>query len=321
MYMLTWPGVQTIYGDLFIKDEMTLNPYWQLHLNSGMGLHRNRIKDELGLSSLRIFYPHLDIIQDRILPRLDLSILRKTNHWKYTVGANMAVRAPSVSEAYGFYLFNSFDKFDYIGNPYLKNEKAYALKMDIKFNTSKFVAAINLHHFYFQDYIIGIPQRNLSTMTIGAAGVKKYEQINYAQIFNSEASINYSPVQWLSWNGKLSYRRGWGAQTPALPLIQPFSYSSTVSYNQNNTRLSISMQGAAKQKFINEDYGEHALKGYFTMDVKAAQQLSVHKTNMLLNAGVENIFDRNYTTFADWNRIPRMGRNFFINCMVYLNNN
>ena len=35
--------------------------------------------------------------------------------------------------------------------------------------------------------------------------------------------------------------------------------------------------------------------------------------NAYLKAGVENLFDTSYSTYANWNNIPRMGRNFFVN--------
>ncbi|WP_445711385.1 hypothetical protein [Flavobacterium sp.] len=34
-----------------------------------------------------------------------------------------------------------------------------------------------------------------------------------------------------------------------------------------------------------------------------------------LKMGIENILDSEYTTFADWNTIPRMGRNGFANVL------
>ena len=30
-----------------------------------------------------------------------------------------------VSEAYGYYIYNSFDRYDYVGNPDLPNEVSY----------------------------------------------------------------------------------------------------------------------------------------------------------------------------------------------------
>jgi iron complex outermembrane receptor protein len=32
-----------------------------------------------------------------------------------------------------------------------------------------------------------------------------------------------------------------------------------------------------------------------------------------LKVGIENIFDSYYSTFSDWNNIPRKGRNVFLN--------
>ena len=41
-----------------------------------------------------------------------------------------------------------------------------------------------------------------------------------------------------------------------------------------------------------------------------------HKT--VLKYGIENILDTTYSTYADWNNIPRQGRNFFVNLSYIL---
>ncbi|MEZ4890955.1 MAG: hypothetical protein R2779_10535 [Crocinitomicaceae bacterium] len=45
-------------------------------------------------------------------------------------------------------------------------------------------------------------------MTIGANGVKVYEQLNYAHLFNGNLNIEYRFVDHWKWNNKLSIRKG-----------------------------------------------------------------------------------------------------------------
>ena len=39
---------------------------------------------------------------------------------------------------------------------------------------------------------------------------------------------------------------------------------------------------------------------------------------LTLRAGVENLFDKRYTTYADWCDIPQKGRNIYVNLSVQL---
>ncbi len=48
-------------------------------------------------------------------------------------------------------------------------------------------------------------------------------------------------------------------------------------------------------------------------NVNAGYQSSFSAVKVLTKIGVENIFDRLYTTYADWNKIPHPGRNFYLN--------
>ena len=75
----------------------------------------------------------------------------------------------------------------------------------------------------------------------------------------------------------------------------------------------ISVNGAAKQNKFNADFGEQELPAYWVANLSVANRFKLGKQSLLLKMGAENLFDKNYTTFSDWNRLPRMGRNFYLN--------
>ncbi|MDO1499171.1 hypothetical protein Q2T40_02410 [Winogradskyella maritima] len=122
-------------------------------------------------------------------------------------GVSYGDRAPSVSEAFGFYLFNSFDNHDYIGDPNLKNEGALELKSKISlpFKNGKIGAEGNF--FHTQNYILGEIDPTLSTMTIGADGVKIYRNLEYANLFNVSINGVWDMSKNLKYNGLVSYHR------------------------------------------------------------------------------------------------------------------
>lgn len=316
MFMLTWPGVHTNYGDLYGDIAILRYDDIKIAINAGIGVHHNRIYDDFGYKSLAIFYPQFNPDKVRVLPRAAINFTYKKYNkafWEYTAGINYGERAPSVSEGYGFYLFNSFDKFDYIGNPLLKNEKSASFATSAAFIHSKLTVRLSANYFFIKDYIIGRKDSILSAMTIGANGVKVYEQLNYAHLFNGNLNIEYRFVDHWKWNNKLSIRRGVGEQSINLPMIQPFTYSSALECNYGGFSSQLEVAGAAKQYFASKEFGESAVPAYAVLNFSAAYKLEIKRHTLAFKAGVENILDSYYTTFADWNRIPRMGRNFYLN--------
>ena len=81
----------------------------------------------------------------------------------------------------------------------------------------------------------------------------------------------------------------------------------------------IAMNGAAEQVNFNPSYGEDRTKGYTIFSVSLGKTLSISDNSLYLKTGVENIFDTNYSTYADWKNIPRMGRNIFLTCSYTIN--
>ena len=44
----------------------------------------------------------------------------------------------------------------------------------------------------------------------------------------------------------------------------------------------------------------------------------MHNVQCTLRAGIENLLDKRYTSYADWCDIPQKGRNFYMNLSVEL---
>ncbi len=47
--------------------------------------------------------------------------------------------------------------------------------------------------------------------------------------------------------------------------------------------------------------------------IAANYQLSIFNSQLALRFGIENLFDKRYTTYADWCDIPQKGRNIYMN--------
>ena len=231
----------------------------------------------------------------------------------YHFGLAYSERAPSVSEGYGFYLFNSFDGFDNIGNPNLKNETAFEGNFSIGLKKEKFSIKANASYFHFYDYIIAQSDFSLSPMTIGANGVRVYSALNSATIFNSSLSFEYFVNPFFTWNLQTTYAIGKTNDNENLPFISPFSYISSLRFKKNKFTSEIQLIGNATQSNFNPEFGEDQTPNFAILNINAGYQFKFGTTKLMLKAGIENVFDKNYSTYADWNNIPRMGRNFYVN--------
>lgn len=312
MFMLTWPGVHTLYNGLFLEDKLSVNEHWNTLITLGTALHYNDIKSDFGYESLKIFYPETQRNKTRWLKNGAIKMNYEQQRWQLSLGTGYGERAPSVSEGYGFYLFNSSDKFDYIGNPDMVNEKSLEFNASASFTAPIFFIKAQADYFRIFNYIIGINHPDYIPMTIGANGIKIYGQLPTATIFNASLLLGGQIAGGLQWSGKMVYREG-SSGSLNLPQIQPFSYGANLKYQYQHNIAEIGMDGALAQTKYSPGFGETPAGAYTIFNLAASRQFDFSRQKLVLKAGVENLFDRYYSTFADWNRVPRMGRNVFVN--------
>lgn len=313
MFMLTWPDVNTFFQGIYLEDAFKINENATLKILGSLGFHKNKVESEFGLNSLQIFYPEMKAEKNRLLKSLATNYEFNKNNWELGVGLGYGERAPSVSEGYGFYLFNSYEKYDYIGNPNLENEKSLEANAFFGFKNQKLSAKISSSYFHISNYIIGKKISGLTPMTIGANGVKVYDALDYASIFNVDLTTEIQILENLKWNAKLGYNRGKDDNGMNLPFMSPFSYKSSLEWEKNKLSTSISIIGNSKYKNFAGIYGETETPSYTIFNASIGYRFVFDKNKILTKIGVENAFDKYYTTYSDWNKIPRLGRNFYFN--------
>lgn len=318
MFMLTWPDVRTLNTGFFAEDVIDLKK-GSLELTTRLAAQNFNVADEFGLNSLRIFYPEMEQRQTRFLKSVSARYHRRFKTVNLSGGLSYGDRAPSVSEGFGFYLFNSFDNHDYIGDPDLKNEKAIEASAKLSLPLEKITLGLEGNYFHTMDYIIGEVNPDLSVMTIGADGVKVYRNLEHANLYNLSLDANYKITPALTYTGLLSYHRGTNQDGRNLPFISPLTYNSMLQYTQGKFSGTLSMRGAADQVNFNPEFGEDRTEAYTVFSLSLGKTFSISDDDIYVKAGVENIFDEFYSTYTDWNNIPRMGRNFYMTVSYTLN--
>lgn len=318
MFMYTWPDIRTLYSGIYVEDNWTLNCHSNIKFTTTLGIHNNRVASDFGLQSLQIFHPEMSDTKTRFLKSFSANFMSEKENIQYGFGMGYGERAPSVSEGYGFYLFNSFDNFDYIGNPDLKNEQSLEANAFLGFKNKRMQAKFTTAYFHISNFIIGIPDATMAPMTIGANGIKRYTAFDYATIWSNDLNLNYTIHDNWEWKGQLGYNLGRDNNNDGLPFMSPLRYMSSISFQQRKFNAEIMLRGNTTQTEYNPFYGEDKTKDFAILNFNLGYKWQLEKTKIMLNSGVENILDTHYSTYTDWNNLPRMGRNLFVNVLFQL---
>ena len=313
MYMLTWPDVGTFNTGLALTDDIALAPQHHIRLSVKGAWQHRRINSDEGFDALGIYFPGMEQAEARLTGRLAVSYAYVSGNWKLALGTGYGTRTPTVTESYGYFLNNTFDRYDYIGNPNLKNEGAVEANVSLTWNTRKLTVKGETDAFFFHDYIIGRPDTRLSAMTLGAAGVKIYQNLSYAQIVNASFTADYKPVKWLEWSNRIAYGYGRESRGERLPLIAPLSYQGSIRVRWSNLDAEGGVRMASRNSRCGKDYGETPTSGYAVWHLNVGGHFNIGEVGTNLHLGVENLFDRHYSTYSDWNHIPQKGRNVYVN--------
>ncbi|MDR2086175.1 MAG: hypothetical protein LBP72_03260 [Dysgonamonadaceae bacterium] len=334
MFMLTWGDVRTFNSGLALSNETSIDRHNTVRISAKASLQRSGMHDKAGFKMLQTYYPGLNpyagrflwkqpntvlwdlsgryFAVDRFLWNVSGKYLYKKESWELSGGGGYGSRAPSVSEAYGYFLYNTFDGYDYLGNPGLTNEESLEGNASLTWRNHSLHVKLDGSLFYFTAYIIGKPDDRLHHMTAGATGVKVYQNLPHATIFNTSLTLKYRFLQYFQWRNRLSYAIGRDDKNAPLPLISPFGGETALHFSAYHFTAETSLHGATPQTDFSPEYGEDRTPGYVIANLSAGYEWRVKDVILHLKSGIENLFDKNYSTASDWNNIPRKGRNVFV---------
>jgi iron complex outermembrane receptor protein len=313
MFMLTWPDSRRNVVGFFARDEWTLNDKSALNFNARLEYASSVITNDFGRRQMEVFNYKLDKPNERFLKNFSADYNHQLSSKFYTsFSFGFAERLPTVSEWYGFYLFNAFDGYDYIGNPNLNPEQSIQGELTLGYKTSDAQVSFTAFNNYIKDYIIGAIKPDYQVMTIGARGVKEYQQLEHADLRGFELNINAKIGDHLHWISNARYTYGRDYAGGALPLVSPFKILSSVKYSFKTFGFQLENDWAASQSRVSRIMGEQVTPAFTVWNIRSSYQHKLKKNNVEVNAGIENLFNRFYHEHLDWGQIPRPGRNFYV---------
>lgn len=318
MFMYTWPDVGTLQSSLYLKDSYALNDNTQLEANLRLAYQSAYIKSDVGYNSLAIIYPNFDRRKNYGLYSFSFGINHQKNQIEQQLSIGSGSRAPNVSEAYGYFLFNSSENFDYIGNPNLDTENSFNLNYNINMEIGQNILRFEQSYFYTEDYIIGQIAPDLTAMTIGAQGVKVYQNIDYTNIYNANISLRTPIGKRLEITNKATYALARDNQGENLPWIAPLTLESDLNLKMNSWGISLNQSYNFEQKNHGATYGGTPTEAYYLMDISGYKNFDFQGNYLKINLGIENILDKSYSSYSSWNNLQEPGRNLFINLNLFL---
>lgn len=319
MYMVTWPDVGTFNTGIALSDNIALPHNQSVSISTKLSWQTQSLNNDEGCHALKVFFPNMTNSYNQTTGRVAASYAWRPSHWSVALGAGWGSRAATVTEAYGYYLNNTFDQYDYIGNPHLKNESAFELNGSAGWTKNGLKLSWEANAFLFSNYIIGQFETRLSPMTVDAEGVKVYGNLPNARIVNTSLSLQYDLLKWLTLNGKASYALGQDNTGDNLPLISPWAYNSIIDFHLKSWAAQLTVRGNARQKDFGEKYGETETPAYTIVNINAQYNFLLKSSSLSVRTGVENLLDKDYSTYSDWNKIPQKGRNIYVNLTYSFN--
>lgn len=317
MYMLTWPDVRHVNTGISVSEEWKIKPGKTLKLSGNIHLQHNNVHSDEGYKTLKIYAPSMNREENRAGGNVAAKYELKNGGWLVVTGLGLASRMPTISEQYGYFLFNTLDSYDYLGNPTIENEKTLETELSASWQGEHTEVIVEGNIFLFNNYIAGRIKDNIYRMTIGAKGVKQYENISKAMIANVSIELNNRIGTFVKWKNNVKWAIGKDDNNDYLPLITPIAGISTLAYDYGRLNVNGGIEWAAAQKNYGKKYGETKSNGYLVTNASVGYRWRIaSKIFLSIKAGVENITDKKYTTYSDWNDIARKGRNGYLNINI-----
>lgn len=315
MFMLTWPDNRRNQYGIGASWLWQADSLWQLQLNGRIDIFNSALTSTEAKEHVSIFSTGFSSRND-VLKNLSAQLSKKINRVKLTIGAGYSERMPTATELFGFYLFNATDGHDYIGNPLLKTEKALQADVSVVYSYKRTRLQVSGYYSRVTDFIGATINPAFSVMTIGAGGVKTFSNINNATVAGAEASALFMPFTNTVAVSTVRYTIAKDAANDPLPFVAPLKNISSLRWQAAKFSVQVESEAAFAQNEVSAKYAEDATAGYLLLHTRLGYQFHVFKNFAELQAGIENMFDKNYHEHLDWKNISRPGRNFYVQVKI-----
>lgn len=269
-------------------------------------------------------FPFTEISQDALAVTGNIgAVFMPEPGLRLTSNISSGFRAPNIDDLSRIFESSSSAQRLLVPNPGIKPEYTYNLDLGMSWLIWEKVR-LEWTGFYtlFRNAIAPAPFKLNGEDSVIYNGVNSAvfanQNINKAYLYGMNARLKVNLTDKLSWDNSISYtygryRNNDGSRIP-LDHVPPVFGKTVLEYTSGklNTEAYLMFNGWKRIKDYNpngEDNGQYAtvdgMPSWITVNWRASYPLGKHLT---LQAGIENVFDRNYRYFASGFSAP--GRNF-----------
>lgn len=234
-----------------------------------------------------------------------------TKNYDITLNLSRSFRSPSLEERYQYIDLGSSLR---VGNPELLPEKGYFVDLGLRVWRDKVTFTGNAFFNTFEDLVAELP----GTYENRPAYIKT--NIGKARLYGYEFEFMYNFYRSLVLYGNLSYVRGEDSENNTnLPAIPPLNMKAGLKFSlYNYVNFDINTVLYEKQDYTAA--GEQNTPGYGVFNIGlSTSQFKFSYYGIMLMAGVENIFDKEYRNHLSSNRglvVIEPGRNFYFKLKI-----
>ncbi len=312
MFAETWPEHRRQVTGLFLKNDYLLTNRILLGIDLRIDYSSSKVLSEQGTQQFSSLGYNVGKTFQKFVKSANVTAdWRPGDRWKAKVGVGVGERLPTLSEQFGFYLFNAHDGYDYIGAPDIKTEQSLNVFSNLSYTRSLVKFSVKASYNHINDYILGLVVPGYEALNLYATGTKKYGNIDFARIFSTHFQFYWKPFSTIEFFNVLKYNWGETYEKDPLPLMSPLKNLLSLHFEKGNFQFQIENESSAAQNRINTDYGETKTSGFTIFHVRTGYKIPIGKSDLQVNAGVENILNKAYSEHLDWGDYNRPGRNFY----------
>jgi len=315
MYLQTWPDIMRNVSGLFIQNTTALTDKIFMTLNGRLDYALDKLQSDVANQQFSVFNYNLPRKFDNLTKSINFSLQYFiAQPLQITFQTGWSERIPTITEKFGYYLYNAYDGYDYIGNPYLKTEKSFMGRLGVTYTSRKLKVNISQSCNLLSDYIMGITNTVIPPMNFYTNGLRVFQNVPGAKLLSTDIQANYNPVEGLYFFNLTKFTWGQLNSGEPLPLVPPLKNMLSVYYEKNKWSFQVDNESAGMQNRINLQYGETISPSYSIINLKSSYQMLFSDSNLNASIGITNLLNAAYYEHLDWGHILRPGRsiNFFI---------
>lgn len=250
-----------------------------------------------------------------------------TENWNTKLSVGRGVQTASIQKRYVNTLPVGRDAFYYVGNPMLNAE--INNQVDLSFNriNDKWWMGVNGYYSIVQNYInstiIKEPTPPMNGMP-GAPGVKKFTNIDEANIYGFEANFGFLVMDNLKLDvsGFYTHAKNIDLDEP-LAEIPPMEMNISLMYDNEKWYAKINQRLVNEQDRVATSVSETVSPGFGVLDLFGGYELNSH---LRFDVSVTNVFNLNYYEhlnrpykgMSEQSEFYNMGRNFMMSAKISL---